>query len=131
MDFVRKNNLRDNIKFIGHTDHFKDMPGLFAASDIVIIPSVSTEGTSLSCLEAMATQKPVIVTNVGGLPDIVIDRFNGLMAKPTPESLAKKLAVYLEDEQLMHKMALRGYEWVRKRHNYKLWCKRYRDALQI
>lgn len=130
-EFVKKHNLSNNVKFLGHVDHFKDMPGLFASCDMTIIPSVSTEGTSLSCLEAMATKKPVIVTNIGGLPDIVIDRFNGLICRPNAESLAEKINTYLEDKQLMKKMALKGHEWVNKRHNYRLWCKKYKEALDI
>ena len=131
INFVKKNKLTDNVNFIGHVDHFKDMPGLFAASTIAIIPSVSTEGTSLSCLEAMATKKPVIVTNVGGLIDIVIDEFNGLICKPNPESMAMQINKYLDNPELMDKMAKVGHDWVVKRHNYKLWCKKYKDALGL
>ena len=131
INFVKKNKLTDNVNFIGHVDHFKDMPGLFAASTIAIIPSVSTEGTSLSCLEAMATKKPVIVTNVGGLIDIVIDEFNGLICKPNPESMAMQINKYLDNPELMDKMAKVGHAWVVKRHNYKLWCKKYKDALRL
>lgn len=131
MKMVYRNKLTNNVKFLGHVDHFKDMPGLFASCDMIIIPSISTEGTSLSCLEAMATKRPVVVTNVGGLPDIVTHEVNGLMAKPNPESLAENIIRYLDDKQLKKKMALNGYNHVKKWHNYKLWCKRYKGALDI
>lgn len=127
--YVTQNKLESNVVFIGHIDHFKQMPEWFAECNITIIPSVSTEGTSLSCLEAMATKKPVIVTNIGGLPDIVIDEFNGLICKPNPESLANNIIKYLDNPELMEKMAKTGYKWVSKRHNYKLWCQKYKKAL--
>lgn len=128
---VRQYNLENNVKFVGHSDHFKEMPSLFAAADIVMIPTISVEGTSLACLEAMATQKPVVVTNIGGLPDIVINEFNGLVAKPNQNSLSEKLKMYLQDKNLMESMAKNGYEWVKKYHNYNLWCKKYKEFFDI
>jgi polysaccharide pyruvyl transferase CsaB len=63
------------------------MPAEYAAADIVVIPTVASEGTSLSCLEAQASGKPVIATRVGGLPDIVIDGVNGLLIEPSSAGL--------------------------------------------
>ncbi len=128
---VKEYNLEDNVVFLGHQDHFKDMPGLFSSADVVIVPSISTEGTSLSALEAMASKKPVVVTNVGGLLDIVIDGFNGLVCKPNPFSLAEKIMFYFDNPSEAKKIASKGYEWVKKYHNYKLWCKKYKEALNF
>ena len=128
---VNKYKLQKNVFFLGHKDHFKDMPNLFASSDVVVIPSVSTEGTSLSCLEAMASKKPVVVSNIGGLPDIVINNLNGLLAKPNADSLAENVIKLLDDNELSNKLAIKGHQWVIKRHNYKLWCKKYKEVLDI
>ena len=130
-EIIKKNKLENNVHIIGHQDHFKDMPSLFASADIVIIPSTSTEGTSLSALEAMATGKPVIVSNIGGLPDIVINELNGLLVKPDADSLAEGILRYLDDEGFAKRMATAGQAWVEKRHNYKLWCKKYKESLNI
>ncbi|MBI2547521.1 MAG: glycosyltransferase family 4 protein [Candidatus Aenigmarchaeota archaeon] len=128
---VKENRLANNVKFIGHVDHFKDMPKLFAAADIVVVPTLSSEATSLACLEAMATKKPVVVTNVGGLPDIVTDGFNGLVAKPHSKYLAEKLESYILDKKLRQTLANTGYKWVKKYHNYKLWCNQYKQFFDI
>lgn len=128
---VEEYNLKNHVIFLGHQDHFKDMPGLFSSSDIVLVPSISTEGTSLSALEAMASKKNVVVTNVGGLLDIVIDGFNGLVCKPNPKSLAEKILFYLDNKVESKKIAENAYNWVKKYHNYKLWCKKYKEALDI
>ena len=63
------------------------MPAEYASADIVVIPTVASEGTSLSCLEAQASGKPVIATRVGGLPDVVIDGVNGLLIEPSSAGL--------------------------------------------
>ncbi len=128
---VKNHHLEKNVKFIGHKNHFKEMPNLYAAVDIVTIPTTSVEGTSLSCLEAMATAKPVVVTNVGGLPDIVKDEFNGLVAKPNAGSLAEKLELMIKDKKSRDILAKNGNKWVRKYHNYKKWCNQYKEFFDI
>lgn len=65
-------------------EHF-DMNKMYRAyeqADIVLVPTLGAEGTSLSCIEAQAFGKPVIATPVGGLSDLVFDGYNGLLVKP-------------------------------------------------
>jgi len=122
--------LEDNIKLLGLYPH-KEMPSIYRSADIVIIPSIGCEGTSLSCLEAMACEKPVVATRVGGLPDIVIDGFNGFLCYPDPESLAEKISIYLEDKQLRKKHATIAREWVAKHFSLEVWQKRYKLFFDI
>jgi glycosyltransferase involved in cell wall biosynthesis len=58
-----------------------DMPGILAALDIYVVPSVN-EGLSLSVLEAMAAGKPVIATDVGGTSEVIIDNVSGILIPP-------------------------------------------------
>ncbi len=64
---VQANGGGECIRFLGDVEHRK-MPGLYNATDVVIIPSLA-EARSLSALEAMACAKPVIASRVGGLPE--------------------------------------------------------------
>lgn len=66
---------KDRIRFLGARE---DVPDLMNIFDIFTLVS-STEGTSLTILEAMATQLPVIVSNVGGNNSIVSHKENGLL----------------------------------------------------
>ena len=62
---------QENVTFIHkETD---DMPEVYRKADISTVPTISTEGLSLSLLESMASGLPVITTPVGGLGDAVID----------------------------------------------------------
>ncbi|NUN11918.1 glycosyltransferase family 4 protein [Candidatus Micrarchaeota archaeon] len=92
------------IKLLGHVDHYKDMPKLYNQADIVVIPSLGVEGTSLSCLEAMACGKPVIASNIGGLIDIIQNNENGLLIPTYADSLAKSIDSLLEDSKLRNKL---------------------------
>ncbi|CAN5601356.1 N-acetyl-alpha-D-glucosaminyl L-malate synthase BshA [soil metagenome] len=78
----------DRVKFLGIR---KDIPELLRAADAFALTSVS-EAASLTLLEAMATGLPVIVTAVGGNPEIVRDEVDGLLV-PRGDSAACGVAI--------------------------------------
>jgi len=85
-EYVRQLNLDSKIIFWGER---KDVPQLLSASDIFILASIQREGLSISVLEAMAYRVPVIATRVGGIPEVIEDRVNGLLITPhDPAALA-------------------------------------------
>ena len=57
-------------------------------ADVVVIPTVAQEGTSLSAIEGIVSGKPTVVTHIGGLGNIVINGLNGHICDLSPESLA-------------------------------------------
>ena len=67
---------------------FDEMPAWYQQSDITVIPTIASEGTSLSCLEALACGCATISTNVGGLTDIIQDEINGRCLDPDPREIA-------------------------------------------
>jgi len=77
---------------------FDDMPEAYQRADIVVIPSIWAEGTSLAALEAMACGKALVCTNVGGLANLVFPNFNGKIVNPTPESVREALEEYINSE---------------------------------
>ncbi len=82
-----------------------EMVKIYQNTDISLIPTLYCEGTSLSCLEAQACGNVVISTNVGGLPDLIIDGFNGLLINPTGQDLMKALDKVLADADLREKLS--------------------------
>jgi glycosyltransferase involved in cell wall biosynthesis len=90
-------------KYPGRVLHYSfDMPEMHKAyeiSQIVLIPTVQSEGTSLSCIEAMATNNAIISTDIGGLPNLIIDGFNGLLISPDANELTKAILRLIENRQ--------------------------------
>ncbi len=87
---IKENSLNDAFIFTGRLQH-NEMPTIMKECDMVIIPTFFSEGTSLSCLEAMASNKIVLATNIGGLNDIIIDGYNGFLCKPEADEIAEKI----------------------------------------
>ena len=70
--------MNEYVKFLPFTD---DVPRLMAALHIFILPSFA-ETFGIVVIEAMAMEKPVIATNVGGPPEIIVDGKTGLLLEP-------------------------------------------------
>ena len=64
----------------------------YADADVAIVPTIWSEGTSLSCVEAVCAGLPVVTTPVGGLGNIIVPEFNGLIAAPVAAELAAAIA---------------------------------------
>jgi glycosyltransferase involved in cell wall biosynthesis len=86
----------------------EQMPGTYADADITLIPTMHSEGTSLSCLEALASGSAVIATHVGGLPDLILDEHNGLLIEPMAQALSQALERLIDDGTLREKLSRNG-----------------------
>lgn len=75
-ELVRDLDIQDKVHFLGKQDC---VVGLLSISDLMLLPS-DKESFGLAALEAMACEVPVIATNTGGLPEVVIDHQTGLLS---------------------------------------------------
>lgn len=105
-----------------------EMPAEYRAADLVVIPSLASEGTSLSCLEAMASGRPVIAGWVGGLSNLIIHEYNGLLLRPTAEGLAAAVRRLWQDAGTRARMAERALE-VARVHALERWRQAWGEVL--
>ncbi len=96
-NLCRTIGMNEYVKFLPFTD---DVPRLMAALDIFILPSFA-ETFGIVVIEAMAMEKPVIATNVGGPPEIIVDGKTGLLVEPrNVEAISSAIERILSDETL-------------------------------
>ena len=81
------------------------MSRAYHQSHIALIPTAFAEGTSLSCLEAMATNNGVIATNIGGLPNLILNNYNGMLINPDATSLINAVERLITDRKLLRTLA--------------------------
>ncbi|MDD3872619.1 MAG: glycosyltransferase [Methanosarcina sp.] len=99
--------IADRIRFTGPVNH-EDIPLWISASDILVLPSLS-EGRPNVILEALACEVPVVATNVGGIPELMVDGETGyLVPAKSPAELSRKINKLLEDKRLREDMGKLG-----------------------
>lgn len=98
---------------------------------IAIIPTVGSEGTSLSLLEAMSAQCAVICTDVGGMTNIVLDGYNGkIVSSGDANELSCAIKALVENEVERERIAHNGYITVKESFSYEKWSERWKSVLK-
>ena len=98
--------------FTGRRD---DIPAVTAAFDVAVLPSYR-EAQGLTILEAMALSRPVVASNVGGIPEMIEDGVTGLLVPPQdPPALAAAIVRVLNDHQLADVLGRAGHDLVHDR----------------
>jgi len=91
------------VQFLGKVASSK-MPMLYAASDVLVVPSVWREAFGLVALEALATGRPVVASSVGGLVEFVNEK-NGILVPPAEEAtLENAMRILANDPDLRKKL---------------------------
>jgi len=128
---IRLLNLEEVVKYQGKK-YGTDKELAFSESDIFAFPTFySYESFPLVNLEAMQHSLPIISTNEGGIPDIVIDGVNGfLVPKQNSEALADKLEILINNPVLRYKMGLAGKKMYEEKFTLTIFEKRMVEILQ-
>jgi glycosyltransferase involved in cell wall biosynthesis len=94
---IKKGAFKDRVHLTGYR---KDAPRLISAVDIVVAPSRGREGLTKGVIEAMVHQIPAVVSDAGGLPELVDhDRCGFIVKKEDPFELARALEFLAENPE--------------------------------
>ena len=121
-NYASRLHVLDQIVFLGAR---RDITALVNAMDIVCAPSLS-EGFSNTILESMAVGKPVVATNVGGNPEIVLDDETGFLVRPqNVKAIEEGLLLLLTREETRLKMGKAAHKRVRAHFSVEKMVKEY------
>ncbi len=111
-ELAQRLEIQDRVIFTGFR---RDVFQVMSTFDIFVLPSL-WEGFGIVLLEAMALGKPVIGTDVDGIPEIIADGLNGFLVEPrNSQQLANRILRLLHDETLRNRMGQNGMQKVRLR----------------
>lgn len=95
--FIKLKNLTEKVFITGFIDN---IPGILSQLDCFLLTS-QTEGMGTSLLDAFAAGVPVVATNAGGIPEIVIHKKTGLLAPvKDAQALGENVSLILDDQNL-------------------------------
>jgi glycosyltransferase involved in cell wall biosynthesis len=130
----KKLNL-ENIEFCGFKPK-EDTLSMLGRASFFVLPSICYEGFPMVVLEAMSLGKPVITTNLGGLPEIIKDGYSGFIVPPGDiDALADKMEILTKDRDLCKRLgqnARREYEEkYTPEKNYRMLMDIYNEVMKM
>jgi len=109
---ARDLRIAHRVVFTGRRD---DVPAVTAALDVAVLPSYR-EAQGLSILEALALSRPVVASNVGGIPEMITNGVNGLLVRAHDvDALAAAISRLLRDHPLADMLGRAGHDMVHDR----------------
>ncbi len=129
-NLIKDLKLENNIQIIKNVTDEKLLE-IYNSSDLFVLPSIidsqgNTEGLGVVLLEAMACKLPVIGSNIGGIPDIILNHETGLLVSEKDIfELSKAISCLIKDRNLRKGLAINGYNMVRVKFSWKKIAQRY------
>jgi len=109
---ARELGIDGRVVFTGRRD---DVPAVTAALDVAVLPSYR-EAQGLSILEALALSRPVVASDVGGIPEVIEDGVTGLLVPPhDADALGGAIVRLLTDHPFADMVARAGHDMVHDR----------------
>ncbi len=110
-------SIEDKVIFTGLRT---DMERIYAAMDTFVLASTCKEAFGMALIEAMAMERPVIATAVGGIPEIITDGENGVLIAPgDPAAIADAIAKVVYNKELSKRLAEEGRRTVERKFSEK------------
>jgi glycosyltransferase involved in cell wall biosynthesis len=109
---VRELALQSRVHLTGYQH---EVAPWLALMDTVVLASYANEGVPQALLQALAMAKPVVSTNIGGIPEIILPGQTGLLVPPkNPHALAQAMRRLMEDRELGRQLGSQGRQLVQE-----------------
>jgi glycosyltransferase involved in cell wall biosynthesis len=119
--------LQDSVIFTGYIPEGEKVD-YYNLADIFVLPSL-LEGFGMVAAEAMACGKPVVVSNISSLPEVIVDGKTGFLADPTcVDDFAEKVLGLVRDEGMRRRMGEAGREHVLRNFSWDTAARRALNA---
>ncbi|MFI5509282.1 glycosyltransferase family 4 protein [Mycobacterium sp. NPDC051804] len=123
---VAEGGLGDAVVFAGVRT---DMPEVYRAADVVLLPSLYGENLPTVLIEASATGRAIAASRIGGIPDIVIDNETGLLFESgSADGLADAVCRLLKDAELRQRLGTAACGRARDEFSATAWVARLRST---
>jgi glycosyltransferase involved in cell wall biosynthesis len=98
--------------------------------DIAVIPSIASEGTPFSVAEAMGAGCAVVATAIGGIANMIINGYNGVLVMPEAQALLTGITSVLDNPALRMELGRRAHETAKRAFSLDTWKEKWREVLE-
>jgi len=128
-----ENYLKTEFQDIARVSFIKYLPeqslNIHLAHDIAVIPSIASEGTSFSVAEALSAGCAIVATCIGGITNMIINNYNGILIMPNENALLDAIKQLIENKYLRKKLSINAYETAKASFNIEEWKEKWRMIL--
>ena len=123
-------NKHDNFHYLGTIDYPDKVREFLTEIDMYALPT-GMDTTPLSCREAMSMEKPIIASNVGGIPEMIYNNKTGLLVDEDDyETWIKHISYLLENKEIAQNLGKQARELVIEKFNWKIVAKKFIVVLE-
>lgn len=103
---------------ITFTSWIKNIDWANAGLDIIVLTSLN-EGTPVSLIEAQASNKPIVTTNVGGVKNVTLENKTAFVSEVDDvEDFTEKLLILIDNDDIRNEMGTKGWTFVKEKYSY-------------
>lgn len=128
-DLTKELQIEDKVIFKGYISN-EDVPKALNEMDIFVVPSIlDSESFGVAAVEAMACEVPVIVSDVDGLKEVVVNNETGfVIPKKSSKEIANKIKILIENNDIVKKFKKNARDRVLKLYD---WNKNVENMIKI
>jgi glycosyltransferase involved in cell wall biosynthesis len=122
MRLIKKENgkRRHEITYLGVLDQ-SALISWYQKASLIVLPTIKPEAFGIVILEALACETPVVATNLGGVPEVIIEGENGFLVPPNDAiKLAEAMSRLLDNKSLRERFGKAGRKWAMKNFSYEV-----------
>lgn len=121
IEYTHLNNIQNEVEFLGLLN---EVYSVLYESHILVLPSLS-EGLPNAIMEAMATELPIIASKVGGIPELIIEKENGILVNPaSSKELKEAIITFYNNPEILREFGRNSKKIIEEKFSFEtLVCK--------
>lgn len=109
---------------------FNDSLRFHGGFHIAVVPTLASEGTSLSLLEAMGAGCAVVASNIGGINNIILNNYNGMLTMPFTENIMQGIEYLVNNPEERKRVAKNAVDTIRYSFNAERWADSWLEVVR-
>lgn len=129
-NYIKNNNLENKVELVGYLNQ-EEVRKYILGAKFIVVPSIWYENCPYSILETMEIGKPIIGSQIGGIPELVEDGKNGFIYKfDSINELKEKMMILFENQELVDKFSAESRKLFEKKYSSKIYYNRIKELYE-